>query len=203
MSLLKPQLPESLRRFWWVFLITGIVSVLVGFIALVRPDEALVVIALLVGIWLVLWAGFILTMTLLQSDASGGRKALGILLAIVSFVAGVLIIARPWAGALAIALTFGLWLILSGITAAAQAAADERDRGWNIFRAVIDLIAGIVIIVVPEVGEFAIALIFGLWLILRGMMEIAASLVLRKLGPDAGAPGAGPGPGGPSTPAPA
>ena len=130
-SLLRPQLPESLKRFWWVFLITGVLSVIVGIAALVRPDEALVVIALLVGFWLVLWAGFVVAMTLAQTDASGGQKALGIVIAILSFVAGVLIIARPWEGARAIALTFGLWLILSGIVAAAQAAADERDRGLN------------------------------------------------------------------------
>ena len=65
-------------------------------------------------------------------------------------------------------------------------------------RTIVDLIAGIVIIAVPEVGEFAIALIFGLWLILRGMMEIVASLVLRKLAKQGDGPGdVGSGPPGP------
>jgi uncharacterized membrane protein HdeD (DUF308 family) len=200
MSLLRHELPESLMRYWWVFLVAGIVSVLVGVAALVWPDVTVLVVALLVGIWLVIWAGFIL-MTTLMSDASGGPKALGVVLAIVSFVAGVLILARPWEGVLAIALTFALWLLLSGITALVQAVTEERDRAWNIFRALIDVIAGIIIIVQPGIGELALALIVGLWLILRGILEIAASIALRRLrttgGPDALEP---PGPAGPTMP---
>jgi len=61
------------------------------------------------------------------------------------------------------------------------ALTSPEGRGGNIVTAILDLIAGIVILSWPDLGLATIAVIIGIALILRGLFFIVSGWQLRKL----------------------
>ena len=61
------------------------------------------------------------------------------------------------------------------------ALASPEGRGGNIVIAILDVIAGIVILSWPDLGLATLAVIIGIVLILRGALFVAAGWQLHKL----------------------
>ena len=64
------------------------------------------------------------------------------------------------------------------------ALASPEARGGNIVTAILDLIAGILILSWPDLGLSTLAVIIGIVLILRGLFFIASGWQLHKLNDD-------------------
>ena len=64
------------------------------------------------------------------------------------------------------------------------ALASPEGRGGNIVIAILDIVAGIVILAWPDLGLATIAVIIGIVLILRGLFFIVSGWQLRKLNHD-------------------
>lgn len=98
------------------------------------------------------------------------RGALGI-------VFGILAIAWPISTAIALALLWGIWALTDGIGSIAQAfQPDYRgSRLWLILLGVIALIAGFFAIVHPGMTAATLTWILGIWLIVRGIFELAGA----------------------------
>jgi uncharacterized membrane protein HdeD (DUF308 family) len=54
-------------------------------------------------------------------------------------------------------------------------------RGWVIFMGVLSLVAGIVVLVWPDITLQALVWLVGLWLVVLGVIEVIGSFQLRKL----------------------
>jgi uncharacterized membrane protein HdeD (DUF308 family) len=96
-------------------------------------------------------------------------------------ITGGLVLARPGSGLLAVALAFGIYLMGSGIIAFAQAGTTREDRGGNVLRGVLDVVAGLIAVIWPDISLLVLATLLWIWLVLRGSLEIAAVLTLRRL----------------------
>jgi uncharacterized membrane protein HdeD (DUF308 family) len=91
--------------------ILGVLGIIVG-IALIRhPFHGVAAIGLLIGIWLVA-AGVI---RLVRAFAVESHRLLGIVIALVEIVVGIVIVSDPHIGYTALAIILGIWLILNGI----------------------------------------------------------------------------------------
>lgn len=116
------------------FALLGAVSVVVAFIALVRPIETAEALTWVLGIWLVFRGGVELAATLLGRRE--GSRLVGLLAAGLSLLAGILFAANPGRGAVALAWVIGLtafaWgvaFLVSGILVRRQAQAGAEPRG--------------------------------------------------------------------------
>ncbi|HZX04414.1 HdeD family acid-resistance protein, partial [Kribbella sp.] len=98
------------------------------------------------------------------------RGALGI-------VFGILAIAWPISTAIAFALLWGIWALTDGIGSIAQAFQPEAKGGrvWLIVLGVIALLAGFFAIVHPGMTAVTLTWILGIWLIVRGIFELAGA----------------------------
>ena len=98
-------------------LLLGLVDVAAGVIALVWPvPTALVlVLVLIVGIW-AFTGGFLEFFAGFRSGETAGTRALFILGGLVSVAFGVVLFARPGVGAVTLALLFGLFSLIYGIS---------------------------------------------------------------------------------------
>ncbi|WP_427891076.1 HdeD family acid-resistance protein [Kribbella sp. GL6] len=98
------------------------------------------------------------------------RGALGI-------VFGILAIAWPISTAIALALLWGIWALADGIGSIAQAFQPESKGGrlWLIVLGVIALLAGFFAIVHPGMTVATLTWILGIWLIVRGIFELAGA----------------------------
>ena len=96
-------------------LLLGLVDLAAGIVALVWPGPTALVLVLIVGIWAVI-GGFVELFAAFQSGETAGTRALFILGGLVSIAFGVVLFARPNVGAVTLALLFGLFSIIYGVS---------------------------------------------------------------------------------------
>ena len=91
----------------------------------------------------------------------------------IAIVFGILAIIWPIQTAVALALLWGFWALLDGVSSLVQAfqPASRGRRLWLVFIGVIALIAAFFAIFSPAVTAVALTWILGIWLIVRGVFE--------------------------------
>jgi uncharacterized membrane protein HdeD (DUF308 family) len=168
---------------WWLVLIAGVLSVVVGIIILADPSIGLATLAVVAGIFMLVDGIFEVFASL---AGAAENRTLGVILGVVCAFVGVVLIRHPIHGVVAVALLLGLWLMASGVVRLVSAFTVEGHRAWRLFVALIDLGAGIIIVSTPGIGVATLALFAGLAFILRGLATCAVGWVLRSAPEDVG-----------------
>jgi uncharacterized membrane protein HdeD (DUF308 family) len=175
------ELLEPAARSWWLWMLFGVLSVAAGVIALIDPGLSLLAIAILFGSYLIVSGIFELMAGVTAREADTTRRVFAVVLAILSLIAGIICLLRPGTGILALVLVLGVFLVMSGVIQLAGAVSD--DMPWlSAGVALIDLVLGIIILAVPDIGLITLALLFGISLVARGAVSIAVGWRLRRLG---------------------
>jgi uncharacterized membrane protein HdeD (DUF308 family) len=173
---------QALRQIsglWWLTVLLGVLGVIAGIIVLARPSKSLELVAVVTGIFVVIDGVVALAAAITNETENRGLAAV---FGVVSLIVGILLIRHPTHGVLAIALLFGFWLIAMGAARLVLAFGMPTHRGWRVFVALIELIAGIVIVSSPSIGVATLALLVGLTLIINGAAFAALGVVLRRAG---------------------
>ena len=105
---------------------------------------------------------------------------LSVLLGVVSLIVGIFLIRHPIHGVTAVAILVGIWLIALGAVRLVLVFEAEGDRGWRLFVAIVELIAGVVIVSSPGIGITTLAILVGIALIINGLALAAAGFVLHQ-----------------------
>ena len=175
----RPRGPASATEFakaWWVPLMTGVINVIFGLIVLIEPHNSLLAIALVLGIYLVIAGVFALA----GGIAAPSHRGLLIAFAILAIVAGIFVIARPGSAVHGVRIVFGIYLLASGLAHLWVAAMVSDDRRSNVIRGVLEVIGGLVFLFAPKLGLAAVALFIGIYLLIRGALEITVAMALRQ-----------------------
>lgn len=179
---------EELRdasRLWWLPLCVGLLSVIAGIIVLIKPEDSLATIAVVIGIFVLVDSIVALLSALSRSTESRGLAAL---VGVLGLVVGVLLIRHPIHGVVAIALFVGIWLIAMGAIRLVLAFDIAGHRGWRLLVAAVEIIAGIAIVSSPTIGLATLALLIGISLIANGTSLAALGLVLHGAADEAPVP---------------
>jgi uncharacterized membrane protein HdeD (DUF308 family) len=96
-------------------LLLGLVDLAAGVIALVWPGPTALVLVLIVGIWAFI-GGIAEIVAGFAAGETAGTRAMFILAGLVSIAFGVVLFARPGIGAVTLALLFGLFSLIYGIS---------------------------------------------------------------------------------------
>jgi len=169
---------------WWLLLLLGAISIAVGVVVLAKPSDSLATLAVIAGIFVLVEGVFDLVVSMRRRTENRGMAAI---VGVLSVVVGVLLIRHPIGGVLAIALLIGIWLIAIGVVRFVQ-AFDRENRAWNIVLAVIEVVAGIVIVSSPPIGFATLALLVGIAFILNGVAIFALGWTMHTLRRDAEGP---------------
>ena len=83
----------------------------------------------------------------------------------------------PVATALTLVLLWGIYALVDGVTAAVLAFSGDarQSRGFLIFAAVVGIAAGLFAILQPVKSAVALAWVIGLWLLVRGVLELVGA----------------------------
>jgi uncharacterized membrane protein HdeD (DUF308 family) len=165
----------------WVLFVHGAVAGAAGILLLVRPDRGLLFAALTLGGYLMLVGLLQVLRAVALRDLVGTQRALIAIVGVLAVAAGAIVIARPEGTVLGVALAFGIYLIVAGLAAGVSAAQNPATRALDGIRAVIDVAAGITIVVWPDVSVGVVATVLGIYLLARGAVEVVAGLKLRSL----------------------
>ena len=188
MSAPMPDELKAFRSLWWLFLLFGLLTLAAGIIVLVWPSISLQAIAVIIGIFLLIDGVF----ELIASIAGRGEQGRGLVavLGVISIIAGLILIKKPFGALTAFVVVIGIWFVISGVIRFAGAFSESENRGTNIAVGLLDVAAGIIVLVWPHVGLATLAIIIGIVLIVRGIAFTAAGWQIRKLPPDGGVGGA-------------
>jgi uncharacterized membrane protein HdeD (DUF308 family) len=91
---------------------------------------------------------------------------------------GVLTLVWPGLSLTALVLLFGVFAIISGITAVAASLHSTREQGWGflLFQGILAILAGVIALVWPGITALAFLYLLAAWAILTGILELIAPL---------------------------
>jgi uncharacterized membrane protein HdeD (DUF308 family) len=98
---------------------------------------------------------------------------------IVAVLFGVLTLVWPKLSLAALVFLFGLFAVISGITAIAAALRNREEHGgWGLllFEGILGIVAGVVALVWPAITALAFLYLLAAWAILTGVLELVAPL---------------------------
>lgn len=160
----------------------GVIAIITGLVILVWPGVTAQVITLILAIYAVL--GGLVYLALGFAANMGGWARVGHILAGLVFIAaGVLAFMNPAQSAVLLAtivVTFiAIAWIFEGIAALATLGM-STSRGWTIFTAIVSIIAGIVLLVLPLTGAAVLLWWFGVSLIVIGIFQVVRSFSIGR-----------------------
>lgn len=147
----------------------GIALLIMGMLVIAAPVVSGLAVTLVAGV-MILAAG-VAQMTFSFKAERFGQGVLKFLLGGVSVLAGLMILGAPMMGLASIALILGIYFLFDGITSIIGAFAWRPFEGWGwmLFGGIASIaLAYFILSDWPVSGEWAIALLVGIRLILRG-----------------------------------
>ncbi len=172
---------RPVTSFWWLFMLFGVATLGVGVFFVVSPHETLSTFTVIAGIFLLVDG----VLAILASVFSPGEgRGLLALIGVLSVLAGLVLIKKPFDTLVVFTLIVGVWFVAAGIVRFVVGLSTPEGRGANIVTAILDLIAGIVILSWPDLSLSTLAVIIGIVLILRGIGFIVSAWALHKLNDD-------------------
>ncbi|MFL5821552.1 MAG: HdeD family acid-resistance protein [Solirubrobacteraceae bacterium] len=164
---------------WWVLVVIGALSIVAGVIAVVLPGLTLIVLGIVFGANLLIWG----TLTLVSAfDAHLGvaHSVLAVIVGVLGALAGLVCLVHPGVGIVALLLAMSFWFILTGIADLVRAIHLPEGRLLSLLLGVVGIAAGVIIVSNPGIGLATLALLAGVGFIVRGLLEVAAGLALRR-----------------------
>lgn len=164
---------EEGRRRRPALIVTGVLAILAGLVAVVVPAVASVGTAVFIG-WILLLAG--IAMFVGAFGAEGLRaKLLSGLVALITFAAGLYLLVSPLDGTFTLTVMLVLWFVGVGIAriAGGIVSLGSEGAGYTIAAGVASLALGVLIARrLPSAADWAIGLLVGIDFIVYGLLAL-------------------------------
>ncbi|MGA8139711.1 MAG: HdeD family acid-resistance protein [Desulfobaccales bacterium] len=174
---------QGLQKNWGWLLALGIISIILGILAL--GSSAFFTIASMIFFgWILLIMG-ILELVYSFWQRHWGGFFLHLLNGILAGVAGVILIGNPAASALILTLMLAMFFMVAGLFRIIAALYMRFPTwGWRLFNGIVSLLLGILLWAQwPWTGLWAIGMFIGVELIFSGWASVMLALVARGLPP--------------------
>ena len=162
-------------------MVAGVLSLLGGIVAIVLPNIASIATAIFVG-WLLVFASALNTVDALSARGDRKRMALRLLLAVLTFAAGLYLLVAPLEGTFTLTVMLVIWFVAIGVVRIAMGVADWGApwAAWLVLGGVLSLVLGLLIAEqLPDSAAWALGLLVGIDLLFSGVQLIDFS---RRLG---------------------
>ena len=161
--------------------LSGVLALILGVLALVWPGKTIIVAAIFFGAYLLV-SGLMQVVFAFSLRISGAQRALLLISGLASLVLAVLCFLSLQDSILLLAIWIGIGFVFRGVSTTISAISDKTlpARGWEIFFGIVSLVAGIVMLVWPGLSLITLFQVVGIWLIVLGVFEIVAALRIRK-----------------------
>jgi uncharacterized membrane protein HdeD (DUF308 family) len=169
-------------RNWWAFLIRGLIGIGVGIVSFLRPGITLVALVLLFGAYALL-DGVVCLAGAVRAAEKHEHWGILLLEGIVGIAAAAVTLAWPAITALTLIYLIAGWAIMTGVAEIVAAVHLRKSVSgeWLLgLSGVLSIVFGILIAMAPIAGAFVIALWFGAYAFLFGVLLVGLALRLRQ-----------------------
>lgn len=163
-----------------MLLLLGISSIILGILFLTKPVVSLFAVALMFGIWLLV-TGVVSIVQSFSSRFETGPRVLFAISGLLSIVLGVVCLKNRFDAVLLLVIFIGITWLFRGITHLAASNEIKDGKGWYVFLGVVEILAGIVLLVWPISSAATLMWVAGIWLPIIGIFEIIAAFKLRSI----------------------
>jgi uncharacterized membrane protein HdeD (DUF308 family) len=174
---------ERLADHWGLILAYGLVTLGLGIVLAVWPDETLRVCAVLIAIQLLVSGVFRIVTAVAAGGLDTALRVLSALTGALALIVGLLLLRDPLQTVLVIGLILGAWWVATGVIdiIGALVAGTPGRVGWDIAGGVVSILVGGFLLVNPELSLGVLVFMICVWLIAVGVMAVVAALRLRSL----------------------
>ena len=173
----------QVARNWWAFVLRGVVAILFGVLAFVRPGITLEVLVLLFAFWALLDGIFALVGSVGAAEAGEPWWPL-VLIGLLGIAAGVMTLKWPGITVLALFLLVAYWAIFRGILEIVGAVRLRNlvpGEGWLIAAGIASIAFGVLLIIYPEPGLLSVIWLIGLYALIFGFALLMLGLRLKSM----------------------
>ena len=179
-----PAEAATLRKYSTWFVLYGVVLILLGAFAIAAPGIATLAVELMVG-WLLVFSGVFGLIAVFSAGMTAPGFWWNLLSSIVYLLAGIVLLARPVAGAITLTIILAAYLLASGVVHIALAFSYRNEIPgwpWVLLSAVVDIILALLIISgFPGTAAWVLGLLVGINLVMLGVAIVAVAIGCRKM----------------------
>jgi uncharacterized membrane protein HdeD (DUF308 family) len=173
----------ALARWWWTFILRGVLAIAFGILAFVAPAWGLAILVALFGAWALI-DGVATMWTGIRTRATDRNWWLEILEGAVSIFAGLIALVLPGLAAAALELLIAAWAIVTGvfqIWTAIRLREQIRGEFWLGLAGAASILFGIVLFLFPASGALALVWLIGSAAIVIGVLLVMLGWRLRGI----------------------
>lgn len=170
----------------WVrvsFAISGGIATVLGVLLLVVPGWTVEFLAVFLGINFVIAGVVRLGLAIFGRDLSAQHRVLGILLGLLMLIAGTIILRDTMVAAatllLIVVIFTGVGWLIDGIMSIVESHRSS-SRGWAITHGVVALVAGVIVLVIPEWSIVWLIVFAAISLIVLGVAELVRAITFNQ-----------------------
>jgi uncharacterized membrane protein HdeD (DUF308 family) len=176
---LTREVAQSIASNWWVLLLNGLLLIVAG-VLIFSIDWTVNSLSTFIGA-LFIFQG---VSTALISGIDRAARRTNVVTGLLSIVAGVVIIAWPEPGLVALAIFLGAWLIVVGTITISSAFAARRilpDWWLVLILGLLEVPLGVLALADPGATLAAIVTVGGIWAVAVGVMRIVLAFQVKRL----------------------
>jgi len=156
----------------------GIIAIILGFLAMAAPVLTGMSIALLLGVLVVV--GGVVRLVWAFQAGSVGEGILKFLLAGLTLVCGVLLVANPIFASGFLTILLSLYFIVDGVSEVAVGIGSRR--GWFTFAGIVSILLGVLLwMQFPLSGAWALGILLGIKLLFIGLIMLMGGSAARRM----------------------
>ncbi len=180
----------QIARNWWVFVFRGVVAILFGVLAFLRPGITLEALVLLFAFWALFDGVLALIGSVGAAEAHEPWWPL-VLIGLLGIAAGVVTLKWPGITALALLLVIAYWSIFRGILEIVGAVRLRdliQGEGWFIVGGLASIAFGLLLVIYPGSGLLAVVWLIGIYAVIFGIAQLMLGFRLKNLAGELPAP---------------
>ena len=163
----------------------GVIALALGVVFLIWPNITIGTALILFAVFCFMDA-FAALARLFSSGRSAGDRILQILRTAVDAGAAIVAISYPGMTAEVLTIIIGVYLIIIGVAELAGSGTLSRigagGTGWLVVGGLLSIVAGVLLIVWPNIGAVTLAIVFGAYLAVYGLMMLFSAAGAPKGG---------------------
>jgi uncharacterized membrane protein HdeD (DUF308 family) len=161
--------------------VPGIAFLAVGILALAEAPVASLATGIYLGAMLCVAGGFMLAGGIATASHRGAW--IGIILGLLSLLAGVTVLYNPIAGAVSLVWVIGAWFIIGGVFEVAMGLRVQVGRGWLLLVGIVNIGLGAFVVMMQPIQAFTfLGYLVGFSLICRGLWSLMFTTELHAVG---------------------
>ncbi|MBO4522081.1 MAG: DUF308 domain-containing protein [Methanomicrobium sp.] len=166
---------------WWTFVVTGVIAVILGLLAITWTPTFILSVGYLIGIMVVIYSVIAIIQGVMSKESTGARLVL-IIPGILGLIVGFLVLTDLFATWLLVDYLVAIWAFMAGFTNIIMAFAGAFGKGYKILlliAGIISVLLAIYLLVFPFIGQVVLFQVFGIFAVIWGIMHVGAGIVAK------------------------